>query len=160
MKGSRRFSLSLELCRGLLRCEMHFSLLDRVIESSPTRIVTLKMVSNAEEYLQDHFPSFPVLPGVMMLESLVQAARRMLEEHHGATEPMVLGQVRALKYGAFVRPGATLRVEIDLHKANDDGTFDFKGQALLMEPGSTGEPPVAVSGRFMLRKVCVEAPAC
>ena len=136
---------------------MHFSLLDRVIESSPTRIVTIKMVTNAEEYLQDHFPSFPVLPGVMMLESLVQAARRLLEDHHGASEPMVLGQVRALKYGAFVRPGATLRVEVDLHKVNDDGTFDFKGQALLIEPGNVGELPVAVSGRFMLRKVNTEA---
>ena len=139
---------------------MHFSLLDRVIESSPTRIVTIKMVTNAEEYLQDHFPSFPVLPGVMMLESLVQAARRLLEDHHGASEPLVLGQVRALKYGAFVRPGATLRVEIDLHKINDDGTFDFKGQALLIEPGNSGELPVAVSGRFMLRKVYIEAATC
>ncbi len=139
---------------------MHFSLLDRVIESSPTRIVTIKMVTNAEEYLQDHFPSFPVLPGVMMLESLVQAARRLLEDHHGASEPMVLGQVRALKYGAFVRPGATLRVEVELHKANEDGTFDFKGQALMMEPGSVGEAPVAVSGRFVMRRVHVEAAAC
>lgn len=136
---------------------MHFSLLDRVIESSPDRIVTIKMVTSAEEYLQDHFPSFPVLPGVMMLESLVQAARRLLEDHHNAIEPMVLGQVRALKYGAFVRPGATLRIEIDMHKSNEDGTFDFKGQALLIEPNGTGEPPVAVSGRFMLRRVCVDA---
>lgn len=136
---------------------MHFSLLDRVIESSPDRIVTIKMVTSAEEYLQDHFPSFPVLPGVMMLESLVQAARKLLEDHHNAIEPMVLGQVRALKYGAFVRPGATLRVEIDMHKSNEDGTFDFKGQAMLIEPNSTSEPPVAVSGRFTLRKVCVDA---
>jgi 3-hydroxyacyl-[acyl-carrier-protein] dehydratase len=129
---------------------MHFSLVDRVIEQSADRIVTLKHVSSAEEYLQDHFPSYPVLPGVMMLEAMVQAARRLCDS---ASVPMVLGQVRALKYGAFVRPGATLRVDVTLHKKNDDGTFDFKGEGTLLEPGATSEPPTAVSGRFLLRPV-------
>jgi 3-hydroxyacyl-[acyl-carrier-protein] dehydratase len=129
---------------------MHFSLVDRVIEQSADRIVTLKHVSSAEEYLQDHFPSYPVLPGVMMLEAMVQAARRLCDS---GSEPMVLGQVRALKYGAFVRPGATLRVDVTLHKKNDDGTFDFKGEGTLLEPGATSEPPTAVSGRFLLRPV-------
>lgn len=129
---------------------MHFSLVDRVIEQSADRIVTLKHVSSAEEYLQDHFPSYPVLPGVMMLEAMVQAARRLCDTQ---TAPMVLGQVRALKYGAFVRPGATLRVNVTLHKRNDDGTIDFKGEGTLIEPGTSNEPPTAVSGRFLLRPV-------
>jgi 3-hydroxyacyl-[acyl-carrier-protein] dehydratase len=129
---------------------MHFSLVDRVIEQSADRIVTLKHVSSAEEYLQDHFPSYPVLPGVMMLEAMVQAARRLCDS---GADPMVLGQVRALKYGAFVRPGATLRVDVTLHKKNDDGTFDFKGEGTLLEPGATNEPPTAVSGRFLMRPV-------
>lgn len=132
---------------------MHFSLVDRVIEQSADRIVTLKHVSSAEEYLQDHFPSYPVLPGVMMLEAMVQAARRLCDTGTASTAPMVLGQVRALKYGAFVRPGATLRVEINLHKKNDDGTIDFKGEGTLIEPGASGEAPTAVSGRFLLRPV-------
>lgn len=131
---------------------MHFSLVDRVIEQSADRIVTLKHVSSAEEYLQDHFPSYPVLPGVMMLEAMVQAARRLCD---AAPAPMVLGQVRALKYGAFVRPGATLRVDVTLHKKNDDGTIDFKGEGTLLEPNATTEPPTAVSGRFLLRPVKV-----
>lgn len=129
---------------------MHFSLVDRVIEQSVDRIVTLKHVSSAEEYLQDHFPSYPVLPGVMMLEAMVQAARRLCDDQ---AAPMVLGQVRALKYGAFVRPGATLRVDVTLHKKNDDGTIDFKGEGTLLEPNATTEPPTAVSGRFLLRPV-------
>jgi 3-hydroxyacyl-[acyl-carrier-protein] dehydratase len=129
---------------------MHFSLVDRVIEQSADRIVTLKHVSSAEEYLQDHFPSYPVLPGVMMLEAMVQAARRLCDS---GADPMVLGQVRALKYGAFVRPGATLRVDVTLHKKNDDGTFDFKGEGTLLEPNATTEPPTAVSGRFLMRPV-------
>ncbi|CAG0974858.1 3-hydroxyacyl-[acyl-carrier-protein] dehydratase [Phycisphaerales bacterium] len=131
---------------------MRFSFVDRVLEQSPDRIVTLKQVTSAEEYLQDHFPTFPVLPGVFMLESMVQAAR-LVAEARGLPR-LVLGKVRALKYGRFVKPGATLRVEVSLAKTLDDGSLDFKGEALLLEPGtSIAEPPVAVSGRFLLRPI-------
>ena len=134
---------------------MHFNLVDRVLEVSPTRIVTLKHVSAAEEYLQDHFPTFPVLPGVMMLECLVQAARRLAEDALRVRERLVLGQVRALKYGAFVAPGSTLRVEVDLHKREGE-TLEFKGQALLLDPARPpSDTPTAVSGRFLLRPLRV-----
>src|SRR5436853_5965564 len=53
---------------------MKFNLLDKILELSDTRIVATKHVSLAEEYLADHFPSFPVLQGVLMLEALTQAA--------------------------------------------------------------------------------------
>jgi 3-hydroxyacyl-[acyl-carrier-protein] dehydratase len=135
---------------------MHFDLIDRVLEQSEGRIVTLKHVSAAEEYLQDHFPTFPVLPGVMMLEAMVQAGRRLLEKRHST--PLVLGKVRALKYGRFVKPGSTLRVEVTLHKANEDNTYDLKGEATLIDPSNPNppEPAVAVSGRFLLRPVNVQ----
>lgn len=136
---------------------MHFDMVDRVVEVSPERIVTLKQVSRAEEYLQDHFPEFPVLPGVFMIESLVQAARRLIE-HIGGPPRLVLGGVRAVKYGSFVRPGESLRVEVSLHKANDDGTYEFKGEGtVLRNMGSntpiSGDAPTAVSGRFTMRPV-------
>lgn len=128
---------------------MHFDLVDRVLEHSPDRIVTIKNVTAAEEYLQDHFPQFPVLPGVLMVESLVQAARRLLEGRpETANTRLVLGGVRALKYGSFVRPGETLRVEVTLHKANPDGTFDMKGEGTVSRGA---EPDTAVSGRFTMR---------
>jgi len=130
---------------------MHFDLIDAVVEQSPTRIVTHKHVTNAEEYLQDHFPGYPVLPGVMMLEAMVQAARRLAGPK---PTPLVLGQVRALKYGAFVRPGSTLRVTVDLHKHLGGDAIEFKGEAhLLTNLRDAGEPKVAVSGRFALRPV-------
>ncbi len=53
---------------------MKFNLVDQVLEKSKDHIVTVKQVSQAEEYLADHFPTFPILPGVMMLEAMVQAA--------------------------------------------------------------------------------------
>lgn len=132
---------------------MHFSMVDRVLEQSGERIVTVKLVSNAEEYLRDHFPGFPVLPGVMMLESMVQAGRLLVDPDDAAPLPMVLGGVKALKYGSFVKPGATIRITVTLQKALDDGAFDLKGDVRLIEAGEdgSGELPVACSGRFVLR---------
>lgn len=138
---------------------MHFNLVDRVLERSDDRIVTIKQVTAAEEYLQDHFPAFPVLPGVLMVESLVQAARTLVQDRpETARTRLVLGSVRALKYGSFVRPGETLRVEIALHKANPDGTFDFKGEGTVARDSDTSEsgPATAVSGRFTLRPMRTE----
>lgn len=133
---------------------MHFDLVDRVLERSESRIVTLKHVSSAEEYLQDHFPTFPVLPGVLMLEAMVQAGRRLCDTP-GTPAPLVLGQARALKYGRFVKPGDTLRVEVQRLKNTDDGTFDLRGEVTVLDPsapkGGPGAPATACSGRFVLR---------
>src|SRR5690349_1993879 len=53
---------------------MRFTLIDRIVELEPgARIKAIKALSMAEEYLGDHFPKFPVLPGVLMLEALTQA---------------------------------------------------------------------------------------
>jgi hypothetical protein len=105
----------------------------------------------AEEYLQDHFPTFPVLPGVMMLEAMVQAARTLLG--HRSEDTWCCPRCRALKYGTFMPPGSTLRVEVTLGGRLDDGSFDFRGEAkkLGSSPGEGLPDLTAVSGRFSLR---------
>lgn len=138
---------------------MHFNLVDRILERSDSHIVTLKHISSAEEYLQDHFPGFPVLPGVMMLESMTQAARQLLDPNDEAETPWVLTQAKALKYGSFVRPGATIRITMTRHKDNDDGSIDFKGDVRLIEPNADMDNlPVACSGRITMRSAIANTP--
>ena len=127
---------------------MKFMLVDQMVECGPDRAVAVKNVTASEEYLADHFPSFPVLPGVFMLEAMVQAARAVLEER--GCQRMMLGEVRALRYGTFVRPGESLKVEVELVKTTD-GTYSFKGSGSRVCVGTDDEPATAVSGRFTLR---------
>ncbi len=129
---------------------MRFDLLDTVLEQSPDRIVAIKHVSLAEEYLADHFPSFPVLPGVLMLETMVQAARRMLADR-GDTR-LVLGEVKGLKFGSFVRPGETLEVEVTVSGASGH-EHHCRGTGRVLRRGSGGSNETAVSGRFTMRPI-------
>ncbi len=133
---------------------MHFDLVDHIVEIDAGRIVTLKQVSSAEEYLLDHFPSFPVLPGVLMLEAMVQAARRLLVQTVPEADRFVLGVARNIKYGSFVRPGDTLRVEVSVAQPSPDetGAVDCRGQCMVLRPGeSTDQARVSISGRFSVR---------
>ncbi len=103
---------------------MKFNLVDKVEHLSQDRIVTVKYVSLAEEYLADHFPSFPVLPGVMMLEAITQSAAWLLHHRTGfSCSIAVLREARNVKYGHFVAPGGSLRVEVELSKITDDGAL-------------------------------------
>jgi 3-hydroxyacyl-[acyl-carrier-protein] dehydratase len=134
---------------------MKFHLIDAVLEQSPERIVAVKQVSLAEEYLGDHFPGFPVLPGVLMVEAMVQAARMMLRDR-AAGQRLVLGEVKAIKFGNMVRPGERLEVEVTLTSANDDGSFTCRGTGRVRRvEGDSGA--TAVSGRFTLRPIRTSA---
>jgi 3-hydroxyacyl-[acyl-carrier-protein] dehydratase len=106
-----------------------FNLIDKVVELSDQRIVAVKFVSLAEEYLADHFPTFPVLPGVMMLEAITQAAGWLLHTRSDFSKSIaVLKEARNVKYGHFVAPGNALQVEVDLIKTTESGaTFKAVG---------------------------------
>ena len=106
---------------------MRFSLLDRVLAIEPGKSLTaVKAVTLSEEYLADHFPRFPVLPGVFMLEALTQASAwtiRLGEDF--AHSIVVLRSARNVKYGDFVEPGKTLTVSIDV-LSQDESTTKVK----------------------------------
>lgn len=122
---------------------MKFNLIDKVETITDERIVAVKYVSLAEEYLADHFPTFPVLPGVMMLEALTQAAGWVLHRRHDFAKAMaVLKEARNVKYGNFVAPGNYLRVELEYLKTTEAGA-SFKAT------GTVGDA-TAVAARIEL----------
>jgi len=95
---------------------MKFILVDKIESLEPgKRIVTTKALSLAEEYLADHFPAFPVLPGVMMLEALTQSAAWLVRlQQDYAKSVVVLSAARNVRYANFVQPGHSLRCEVDV----------------------------------------------
>ena len=131
---------------------MKFDLIDQVLEQDEKRIVTIKQVTLAEEYLADHFPGFPILPGVLMLEAMVQAASKLLAPEG---QRLVLGEVKAVKYGAMVRPGDSLRVEVTTSATKDDGITPCKGTGTVLHRDSEGTQ-TAVAGRFSMRPARIE----
>src|SRR5262249_3205050 len=73
-----------------------------------------------EEYLADHFPTFPVMPGVLMLQTLVEAGAwllRLTDDFRHSV--IVLREARNVKYGTFMEPGKQLHVTVEL--AERDG---------------------------------------
>jgi 3-hydroxyacyl-[acyl-carrier-protein] dehydratase len=97
---------------------MKFQLIDTIETIQPgERIVTRKNLSLAEEYLGDHFPTFPVLPGVLMLEAATQSAAwlvRLATDY--AHSVIVLKTARNVRYNYFLKPGNTLICEVVAHQ--------------------------------------------
>jgi len=122
---------------------LKFELIDNVLELEADRIVAIKNVTSAEEYLADHFPSFPVLPGVMMLETLVQAARILVAKSQNTGDtPLIMAQARNIRYGNMVKPGQSLIVEVTL-KGEKDGQWQLVGTGKV-------DGSVAVQGKFAM----------
>jgi 3-hydroxyacyl-[acyl-carrier-protein] dehydratase len=123
---------------------MRFCLLDRICSLEPgAEITAVKAVSLAEEYLADHFPEFPVLPGVFMLEAATQAATwlvRISEDY--AHSMIVLSEARSVKFTDFVTPGHELRLSVEQIK-REDALVHFKFQGEV-------DGRVCVSGRLSL----------
>jgi 3-hydroxyacyl-[acyl-carrier-protein] dehydratase len=125
-----------------------FNLVDKVEQLSAQRIVTVKYVSLAEEYLADHFPTFPVLPGVLMLEAATQSAAWLLHHRDGfAKSVSVLKEARNVKYGTFVAPGNALRMEVEHLKPTDSGAA-FKATGYVVD--AAGQSTQAVQIRLEL----------
>ena len=119
-------------------------LLDRIVELKPGESLTAtKSLTLAEEYLQDHFPVFPVMPGALMLEAMYQASAWLLRSDDDFRHSLVLlKESRNVKYSGFVRPGQTLTVTAEL-QSRDERFSKFKVSGTI-----DGEK--AVSARLVL----------
>ncbi len=103
---------------------MRFELIDRIVELRPgASIRATKNLTLAEEYLGDHFPNFPVMPGVLMLEALTQASAWLIRVTEDFSHSIVmLRQASNLRYGQFVQPGNTLVVSAEIVEMGEEET--------------------------------------
>ncbi len=90
-------------------------LIDRVIEMVPReRIVAIKNCSFNEPHFQGHFPDYPIMPGVLMIESMAQAGGALLltEIPDRASKLMVFTGIDSAKFRRPVTPGDQMRIEV------------------------------------------------
>jgi 3-hydroxyacyl-[acyl-carrier-protein] dehydratase len=94
-----------------------FLLIDRIVEFERTkRIVAIKNVTINEPFFAGHFPGYPIMPGVLMIESIAQAGGALLltEIPDRDTKLMVFTGIERAKFRRPVVPGDQLRIEIDV----------------------------------------------
>lgn len=109
---------------------MKFTLVDRITELVPgRRICTIKSLTLSEEYLGDHFRTFPVMPGVLMLECMVQSAGWLVRATEDFAHSLVLlARAKNVNYKSFITPGGVLRMEVDCKRMEaDQSEFIGKG---------------------------------
>ena len=114
-----------------------FLMIDRVVSvEAGSKIVALKNVSINEPYFVGHFPHHPVMPGVLIIESLAQAAAILTfsTEGHKANENMVYYFVGIdnARFKRPVTPGDTLRLEVSLLR-HVRGLWKFHGKAYVAD---------------------------
>ena len=95
-------------------------MLDRIIELEPNeQIVAIKNVTINEEFFQGHFPGFPVMPGVLILEAMAQAGGLLVlpEDGSAAGKEFYLVSIDHAKFRRTVVPGDRLQIHVTLTKA-------------------------------------------
>jgi 3-hydroxyacyl-[acyl-carrier-protein] dehydratase len=94
-----------------------FLLIDRIVELEPkTRIVAIKNVTVNEPHFTGHFPDFPIMPGVLIVEAIAQAGGALLltEIPDRDTKLMVFAGIDSAKFRKPVVPGDQLRIEVNV----------------------------------------------
>ncbi len=92
-----------------------FLFVDRVIEVDEKKIVAMKNVSINEPYLRGHFPSYPMVPGVIQIEGIAQCAGIMLMKNiKQKVLPLFLGIEKA-KFRSSVFPGDQIIYRVNLN---------------------------------------------
>ena len=93
-----------------------FLLVDRVVELEPgQRAVGIKNVTMGDPFFQGHFPGYPVMPGVLIVEALAQVgAVGLLTTEQFKGQLALFAGIEKVRFKRQVKPGDTLHLEVDL----------------------------------------------
>ena len=108
--------LDIDQIRDILPHRYPFLFVDKIIEMEPNRSVGIKNVTATEPFFQGHFPDFPVMPGVLITESMAQVAGILiLKDMPDRKDKLVLlAAVDDARFRKPVRPGDQLRIEMTI----------------------------------------------
>src|SRR5579862_8122367 len=110
--------LDINEIRAILPHRYPFLLVDRIVELEPERIVGIKNVTANEAFFSGHFPDYPVMPGVLIVEAMAQTAGVLVLKSIPDRESklVLLVSIEYAKFRRPVRPGDQLRMELNMLK--------------------------------------------
>ena len=114
-------SLDIQAIRDILPHRFPMLLVDRIEELEEDRVVGIKNVTANEPFFMGHFPDFPVMPGVLIVEAMAQVAGVLvlssIPDRH--KKLVLLASVEGAKFRKPVRPGDQLRIEMKVGKRKE-----------------------------------------
>jgi beta-hydroxyacyl-ACP dehydratase FabZ len=110
--------LDIQAIEEILPHRYPFLLIDRILELEDMRVVALKNVTMNEPFFQGHFPGFPVMPGVLIVESMAQAAAVLVlnRVEDRKNKIVFFAAINEAKFRRPVVPGDQLRIEVTFLK--------------------------------------------
>jgi beta-hydroxyacyl-ACP dehydratase FabZ len=124
--------LDINEIRAILPHRYPFLLVDRIVEMDAERVVGIKNVTHNEPFFQGHFPDFPVMPGVLIVEAMAQAAGVLVlaQIPDRASKLVLLVAIESARFRRPVVPGDTLRMEMAVIKRKAS-VAKFAGRATV-----------------------------
>ena len=119
-----------------------FLFVDAIKELSENRIKTLKNILPGESFFEGHYPGNPIMPGVLICESILQSGAILISEktHCSAHSIPVVTRIQDVKFRKLVKPGDLLETEVEIIETLN-GVYFLKGKTTVS--GKT-----AVSAKF------------
>ena len=102
-----------------------FLLVDQIVERSDSRIVCTKVFTGDEAFFAGHYPDYPLVPGVLLCEAAMQCGAILLSRQlaEAVASVPVATRMNDVRFKRMVRPGETIRMEVDLVERLADAFF-------------------------------------
>jgi 3-hydroxyacyl-[acyl-carrier-protein] dehydratase len=115
--------MSLEAIHSAIPHRPPMLLVDEILEQSGIRIVCQKTFRPEEFYFQGHYPGYPLVPGVILCESAMQAGAILLAKLMAGEGVPVVARMNEVKFKKMVRPGDTIKLEVTLTERVSEAYF-------------------------------------